>query len=312
MDVANRAVPLVKLCDFAHSKLLTGLQGSVASTFVAPYDPDDPFLGSLARQEHWEAPEMMGRRGYRKSLDMWGVGLLVFFVSTGSALLRSPQEVSDRQDIRRLALARGEEALKDMSDRSGAVASSAVSGARLLDDNFSFWLRLPLIVDLVCSSVVVAPEQRASALTAMKHPATWTGSQLCGCVRALMDASDARDDKAQRAVHHVTHSGCIPPDWDKQISPELFKFLEEHSDLRTATSNSDRAWALLRGIRNVMTHPRALRRIANPAEFFACELVRVCPRLFPLLVQGVLLEYGERGIVTNPEGLVEFCFAVSN
>jgi serine/threonine protein kinase len=269
------AVPSLKLCDFEQSRHFN-LSGTVASTFVAPVQSET---------EYWTAPEMttyVNERSYNHTVDLWGIGHLIFFVTGQCALFKSRSETLDESAFPRLLAAR----------------SRAPSSA----------LRFSLMCDLILRFLKGIPSERICAQHALLHPAIWSGERICTFICKLQDLKCDHSSPRIDSVFRELDCRCdifsgdgwlvsLPIDWQNRLKAFWIRQKVNFVDPVFA-SRLQKPSQLVRHLRNLFTHE------TNSYDECANVVVDCFPRLIPVLFDAVQASFGQDSITFNSDGIV--------
>lgn len=280
-------VPQLKLCDFAHAKLFKPIEGSVAHTKVKPHN------GAYTKrfQEYWTPPEMAGkgtRAQHRASVDLWGMGLLIFFVaSRGNALFKTKSEALEGSPSRTIQARKQETGFKTKH------------------------LRFALFEDLICKLVRVEPSERISAETALLHPAMWTNKQIADFLFELVRSAES-GDRAANIVLSRAALDHIPENWFKSLDERRQILLKAHlrdkPEVEQKKFDPSGSYEFFIKFRNCYAHLKQARQfVTDPVQVLADMVVEVSPTLLPALVDLVMEVYEHEAIQADQRsGSIQF------
>jgi len=185
--------PVLKLCDFASSKILEDSESSLMSTVVGTVETGDapacwvaPEVGII----HPASGEVEAGIGYRKTSDLWSLGCVLHFVGTSKPLFET-QEAS--RAVRRDT---------DLDDKCGLSKSN------------------PLLWDLIIRFVQYSADARMECRQALLHPYTWTSDELKSVLSEMRSEFRSNSHLVAQLDRHTLVTSCdqsLPQDWVREL-----------------------------------------------------------------------------------------------
>lgn len=266
--------PVLKLCDFEHSKVFKPEGTTTMGTSV----------GTCDQHGCWWAPEVIspeaqGSHYRREDADVWPLGCIIHFIATDGQvkLFCAPKDaLSYVEASKHLVLASAGQPEK---------LQAALTKSKLNETNYALF-------DLV-EKLVRPASSRWKLASVLAHPVMWSSSTICKNITEFVNCFNDRSMSRQtRPMMDALNTGASEfANWPSSLNanPCLKRIIDENTlkhtpNLLTEAFHTSRMTSLMRVIRNVVQHCSKATTLGVPLlRTFVEQFVSVYPTLLPRL-----------------------------